>query len=219
MSDHADRPQLFTIGHSDHELPHFLALLAEHRITAVADVRSHPYSRFHPQYNREALIDALDAIDIKYVFLGRELGARRSEPEGYERNRARYDLVRRLPAFQEGLARLRNGIHSNQIALLCAERDPLTCHRAILICRELRSDPIEILHIREDGSIEGTADAEARLLQLCGLPDADLFSDRSELIEQAYEKQSERIAYTADESSREHDGISLERSNLHHRVR
>lgn len=141
----AARPSLFTIGHSDHDIDRFLDLLREYHVDAVADVRSQPYSRHQPQFNRESLAEAVKTIDAKYVFLGRELGARRLEPESYDGNRARYDLIRHLPAFQEGLARIQRGVESNRIALLCAEKDPVTCHRTILVCRELRALPIDIL--------------------------------------------------------------------------
>ncbi len=190
------KPTLFTIGHSDHELAEFMSLLERHRVESVADVRSHPYSRFHGQFNRETLAERLSRGGIQYDFLGRELGARRSERECYQDKQARYDLISRLPAFQEGLERLRRGLASRRICLLCAERDPITCHRTILVCRHLRSEPINIHHILENGSLETTEQIESRLLEAVGLPPADLFHDRAELIEQAYDLQGDRIAYT-----------------------
>lgn len=192
---------LFTIGHSDHELPEFVSLLAKHGVNVVADVRSHPYSRFHGQFNRETLVEYLRSVNIQYVFLGRELGARRSERESYQNNQARYDLIVRLPVFREGLDRIRQGMASHRIALLCAEKDPITCHRTILVCRHLRSEPVDIRHILEDGSLETTEQVETRLLEAVGLPLMHLFLDRSELIEQAYDLQAEKIAYTEDEAS------------------
>jgi uncharacterized protein (DUF488 family) len=195
------KPCLFTIGHSDHETMEFLALLSRHGVSAIADVRSHPYSRFHAQFNREIMAEWLGRAGVQYAFLGKELGARRTERESYHGNQARYDLISRLPAFGEGLDRLRRGISAHRIALLCAEKDPITCHRTVLVCRHLRSDPIEIRHILEDGSIESTEQAEARLLDAVGLPPTHLFCDRSELIEQAYDLQAERIAFTESELS------------------
>jgi len=194
-------PRLFTIGHSDHELPEFLSLLSRHGINALADVRSMPYSRFNRQFNRESLAEALKRVSIDYIFLGRELGARRSERESYEGDRARYELIRRLPAFNDGLDRIRKGVVLRRVALLCAEKDPLTCHRMILVCRQLRTDPIEIAHILEDGSLETTEQAETRLLRVVGLPANDLFRDRRDLIEQAYDTQSERLAFTENKPS------------------
>ncbi len=198
---HTRVPLLFTIGHSDHETEHFLSLLVRHGITAVADVRSRPYSRFAPQYNRENLLEVLKNVTIGYVFLGRELGARRAEPEAYRGHQAKYELVRQLPAYNDGLNRLRKGWESQRIALLCAEKDPLTCHRTILVCRSLRSEPLEIFHILGDGSLEGAAAAETRLLGMMGLPASDLFRDQDELVQQAYDMQSERIAYVEQQES------------------
>ena len=185
---------LFTIGHSNQECARFLELLGRHEITAVADVRSQPYSQFTPQFNRETLEAALGQRRIKYVFLGRELGARREERECYVVGQARYDRIRTLPLFQQGLERLRRGIMSERIALMCSEKDPITCHRTILVCRELRAE-MAIGHILEDGGLESIADAETRLLKLMGLPEGDLFSEREELIERAYDMQARAIAY------------------------
>ena len=199
-SDHA-KSCLFTIGHSDHEMSEFVSLLMRHGVNTVADVRSHPYSRFHGQFNRETFAQVLNHARIQYVFLGRELGARRSERECYEGKQARYDRIARLPAFREGLEWLRHGLGSHRIALVCAEKDPITCHRTVLVCRQLRSDPIEIQHILNDGSIETMEQSESRLLEVVGLPTADLFQDRSELIEQAYDLQAERIAYTESDTA------------------
>src|SRR5580700_973562 len=100
---------LFTIGHSNHELPAFLALLAQHGIAAVADVRSQPIS-WLPHFERTQLTAALRDATIDYVFLGLELGARRSERDCYEDGRADYERIARLPAFHKGLVRLRTGI-------------------------------------------------------------------------------------------------------------
>jgi uncharacterized protein (DUF488 family) len=189
------KPNLFTIGHSDHGTSEFISLLKRHGVDTIADVRSQPYSRFNPQFNRETLAVSLKQGDIQYVFLGRELGARRTEREGYRDKQAGYDLISRLPAFRDGLERLRRGIDAHQIALLCAEKDPITCHRAVLVCRHLR-DFADIRHILEDGTVETNEQAESRLLETVGLPPVDLFRNRSELVEEAYELQGKRIAYT-----------------------
>ena len=187
---------LFTIGHSDHEIEPFVDLLQRHGVTAVADVRSHPYSRYLPQFNRETLAGALQRGGIAYIFLGNELGARRTEPECYVDGQARYDRIARTPAFAEGLRQVRRELAEHRLALMCAEKDPLTCHRMILVCRALRSEPIDIVHILADGELESMDDAEARLLDVTGMPSRDLFRSRDELVDEAYERQAERIAYT-----------------------
>jgi uncharacterized protein (DUF488 family) len=187
--------RLFTVGHSDHPAEVLLALLREHGVAALADVRSSPYSRRNPQFNREAIAAALERGNIRYVFLGAELGARRSEPECYENGKARYPLIARAPLFGQGLDRVRRGVEKYRIALMCAEKDPLTCHRAILVCRHLRDSIPKIQHIREDGRLESHQELESRLLALAGLPEGDLFQSREELLYRAYDWQGERIAY------------------------
>lgn len=191
---------LYTIGHSNHELPRFVALLRQHGIEAVADVRSSPYSAYNPQFNREALRGYLESQRMGYVFLGSELGARRTEPECYDdEGRVLFDRVASAPAFRSGLERVKSGARSLRVALMCAEKDPLTCHRTILICRALRDDLPDIRHIREDGTTETHAEAETRLLALCKLPERDLFHTREELLADAYDCQARRIAFVAAE--------------------
>lgn len=197
--------RLFTIGHSDHPVAVFLTLLREHAITSLADVRSSPYSRRNPQFNREAVAASLEAESIRYVFLGAELGARRSEPECYEGGKARYPLIARAPLFRQGLDRVRRGLGRYRIALMCAEKDPLTCHRAILVCRHLRDSVPDIQHIREDGHLESHHAMESRLLALAGLPEGDLFQSREDLLDRAYDWQGERIAY---EESRAQEAVA-----------
>jgi uncharacterized protein (DUF488 family) len=194
--------RLLTIGHSNHSLDRFLEILRTHAVTAIADVRSSPFSKFNPQFNRDSLETSLRNVSIRYVPLGAELGARRTEAECYDGGMARYDRIARLPMFQKGLERVRRGLDANRIALLCAEKDPLTCHRAILVCRNLR-DVTPIHHILEDGAVETHAEAEERLLALVGLDHGDLFCDRAERLEQAYEIQGGRIAYTMSAESPE----------------
>ena len=188
-------PEIFTIGHSCHELPQLIGLLKAHRIEAVADVRSSPYSARLPQFNREYLQAVLRQNQINYVFLGKELGARRSERDCYHGSRADYELIAKLPAFQEGLGRLERGLQQFRIALLCAEKDPLTCHRTILVCRHLKNRGIAIHHILEDGQIEPHSLAEQRLMDEESIPTDDLFLSASDLLNRAYQRRAERIAY------------------------
>ena len=131
---------------------------------------------------------------MQYAFLGDELGARRSEPECYVDDVAKYERIAQTDAFSRGIQRLRSGLVTHRISLLCAEKDPLTCHRMILVCRQLRDD-VEIVHIVGPGECETQERAEARLLELVGLPDRDLFRSRSELLDEAYSKQGDRIAF------------------------
>ncbi len=189
---------LYTIGHSNHSLERFVELLEMHGIGAVGDVRSSPYSKFNPQFNRENLQRALKEKRIAYVHLGQELGPRSEDPSCYRDGKVRYDQLARTDLFRKGLERLRHGMQSFRIALMCAEKDPVTCHRMILICRELRTEPFQIHHILEDGSLESQKDAERRLLLTLRMPQLRLFESPEGLIQRAFDAQAERIAYVRD---------------------
>src|SRR5690606_3800009 len=109
-------------------------LLQRHGVTAVVDVRSHPSSRL-PHFRRAALERGLNEAGLAYLFLGRELGARRDEPDCYIQGCAVYERVSELPLFRQGMARLLDEVGHRRMALMCAEKEPLDCHRTILICR------------------------------------------------------------------------------------
>ena len=191
--------ELFTIGHSTHLVERFIDLLKTHGITALCDVRSSPYSRFTPQFNREALKDELLRHRIIYLYLGAELGPRSSDPTCYEGGKVQYNRLAGKDFFQQGLVRLRKGMTTYRIALMCAEKDPLTCHRMLLICRNLRGNDIVIRHILEDGSLEDNRDTEMRLMKQSKIDPADLFSSEEDQIQRAYDLQSEKVAYTLQE--------------------
>jgi uncharacterized protein (DUF488 family) len=198
---------LFTIGHSTHELSVFVDLLKKHNVQAVADVRSQPFSARFPQFSRPALEASLKNNCIRYVFLGHELGARREEECCYLEGQARYELVAKTQAFHDGITRVLKGLRKYRLALLCAEKDPLTCHRTILVCRHLRGRDFQIQHILSNGSLESHGELEDRMLKTLGKSQPSLFVSRQEIVEQAYEEQGGRIAYrkspeTADEQLR-----------------
>lgn len=196
-----DAPIIYTVGHSNVPIEGFVALLRRHGISAIADVRSHPYSRYLPHFSQPALRAALREAGIHYVFLGRELGARPDDTSCYEGGRAVYGRIAARPAFARGIERLRGGAAKERIALLCAEKDPIVCHRTILVCRHLRGAGTSIAHILADGSLETHADLERRLLQLHGLDQLSLFEPRPlpQLIGEAYDRQGEAIAYTRED--------------------
>ena len=187
--------QIYTIGHSTHTIDRFVELLLMHEISAVCDVRSDPYSRFNPQFNREVLQKELKRNGIAYVYLGKELGPRSDDPSCYANGKIRYDRLAKRGLFREGLARLRQGMASHRIALMCAEKDPIMCHRTILVCRDLRADNIRIRHILEDGSLEENRESMTRLRRVLKLQEADLFTTPEEMIERAYDIQGEKISY------------------------
>lgn len=190
----AKRP-IFTLGHSTHSLEAFMALLRQHEVAAVADVRSSPYSRFNPQFNRELLSEELKAQGISYVFLGRQLGARSKDPACYEKGRVQFPRLAKTPLFLEGIERIMRGADAYRITLMCAEKDPIECHRALLVSRKLFELGIPVNHILADGAIQTHEELESRLLSICNLPDGDMFTSREEFIAQAYSIQGNRVAY------------------------
>jgi uncharacterized protein (DUF488 family) len=194
---------IYTIGHSKHPIDPFVALLQRHGIDALADVRSTPYSRFNPQFNKEKLQSALAAAGIRYVFLGEELGARTKDPSCYDEDgRVSYTKLARTDLFRRGIERLLTGMQQHRIAIMCAERDPLACHRTILVSRELERTGVPVTHILHDGSLEPHTQLMTRLATELNLVGTDLFRTPDELIEDAYEKQASRIAYVkADKTS------------------
>lgn len=199
--------EIFTIGYSAFSLGSFIRALKKHQINAVADVRSLPYSGFKPEFNRENLQSVLKEHGIAYVFLGDSCGARIDDPSCFTHGKADFRLIARHPRFIEGLNRIRKGMAKYHLALMCAEKDPLNCHRAILIIRNLKSNSIKINHIMSDLSLEDHRMTEKRLLSLYNLEQPDLFKTEHERIEQAYDLQARKIAYSENE---QRDGDTLE---------
>lgn len=195
MSVIAMANEIFTIGYSSFSLAEFQNTLKKHKITAIGDVRSLPYSQFKPEFNRENLEEELSKNDITYVFLGEECGARVAEPGCYTEGKVNFKLVAEHPLFKEGLARIKKGLKQFNIALMCAEKDPITCHRTILICRNLLPAKIAIKHILGDGRVELHSASEQRLMRLFDLHHPDMFRSEAQRLEDAYARQGEKIAY------------------------
>lgn len=190
-----ERKPIFTIGHSTHAIDVFVAILARHGVTAIADVRSSPYSRFNPHYNREALSLYLKQQGLAYVFLGRELGARSEDETCYVNGRVQYSRLACTAAFRQGLTRVTSGAQEHVIALMCAEKDPLDCHRTLLVARALDGLGASVVHILEDGRLETHAAAMERLLTVTGVPSSDMFLSKEELLAEALKRQESKIAY------------------------
>lgn len=191
---------LYTLGHSNHTINHFIALLKRHKINMVVDVRSAPYSRYCSQFNKKVIFAELKAADIQYIFLGKELGARPDDPAFYEGGCVDFKRIAVSKEFKDGLGLLLEGIEKHHIALMCAEKEPLECHRTILICRKLKEHKVSIKHILEDGRIEDHHDTERRLVKMLKI-EPTLFEPEkkeSDLIEHAYDQQSQNISHKSE---------------------
>lgn len=199
--------EVLTVGHSNHAQEEFVSLLREYGVTAVADVRSSPYSRFCPHFNREELKEGLREAGIAYVFLGQELGGRSDDRADYKKqedpgdhpepcpdgrsgdpadddedDRARtadpapsvvidYACLAGKHRFQEGIDRVVQGAKRWRIALMCSEKEPLDCHRTLLVAPALEIRGVAVRHIRvrrREARLESELEChEAALDRLC----------------------------------------------------
>jgi len=187
---------IWTVGHSNHSALKFATLLRDHEITAVADVRSKPFSRYCPHFNLRPLKDGLKRNQIVYTFLGKELGARSADQSCYnQEGRVLYSRLAESADFQRGLERIDDGIREGyRIALMCSEREPLECHRTVLISQELIRRGYHVRHIHADSSVESHEQAMKRLMRLLKL-DSDLFKSEVECLGEACLLQEQKIAY------------------------
>ena len=188
---------IFTIGHSNHPPPAFINLLAQRRVAEVADVRSAPYSRYAPHFNHNALRALLDDAGIAYAYLGGPLGGRPADRACYDAHgRVLYHRVAQTHAFADGIRRLIRRADERRIALLCSEKEPLECHRTLLVARHLAQRGVAVAHILADGRLESHDAAMSRLLDIFNLPQqGDLFRTRDDVITEALQRQAHKFAY------------------------
>ena len=186
---------IYTIGHSNHSAVRFIDLLQGAGIDCVADVRSTPFSRRNPQFNQKALTASLKDAGIEYWFLGDALGARPKDEACWESGKVSYARIAATPAFQRALDALIERSVSTRIALMCAEKEPLECHRSILVGRALALRGMELRHIHADGRIESQSALEERLLRLAK-EHVDLLSDRDAALARAYDKRGRQLAFS-----------------------
>ena len=191
---------LFTVGHSNLDFPEFVKLLRDSNVELLIDVRSQPHSSRFPQFSQPGFEKMLGEEGISYLSLGEELGGRPDDPDTYRSDgRVDYGKRRQSYAFRAGTERILAEIERRACALMCAEEDPLECHRFLMICPELVLMGIQPFHIRKGSKLEDQVAAENRLLELNGFGDVatcTLFPQaRAEALEEAYELQAGKFAY------------------------
>jgi uncharacterized protein (DUF488 family) len=187
--------EVLTIGHSTLPYERFLELLRHTNVTAIADVRSAPYSRQFPQFNRETLSSELCADGIAYVFLGKELGGRPSARQFYCDGIADYERMAQTVDFRNGLDRVVEGAKRYRIALMCSERDPLDCHRCLLVGRALAQGGSRVNHIVSNGRVLSHSEIEDKLLEFSGRDTEDFFAPRMERLAVAYRERARKVAF------------------------
>jgi uncharacterized protein (DUF488 family) len=186
---------ILTIGHSTYSWEQFVALLRGANVTAVADVRTSPYSRLYPHFNREDLREELRLDGISYVFLGKELGGRPSERRFYCEGVADYEEMAQASEFRKGLDRVIEGAKKYRIALMCSERDPLDCHRCLLVGRALAQRGVRVNHILDNANVTSQDEIEEKLLEVSGRDAEDFFAPRMERIASAYRERARKVAF------------------------
>jgi uncharacterized protein (DUF488 family) len=189
---------LLTIGHSNVPAAHFDALLHAAGVTAIADVRSVPFSRRSPWFSAKTLAQRLHSGGITYLPYGEALGGRPKDATLYCDGVADYEAMASTAEFREGLARVTDDARHHRVCLLCAEREPLDCHRCLLVGRALAKRGSLVGHILPDGRIEPHAETEERLLSMTD-KDAtgDLFADRTNRLTEAYRRRARAVGARA----------------------
>lgn len=202
-SDTQSLKALFTVGHSSLDFAEFIKLLKDAGVELLADARSRPHSSRFPQFSQPGFEKSLEADGIAYIFLGEELGGRPDDPAAYRADgRVDYQARRKSYAFRAGLERVMKELERRTVGLMCAEEDPLECHRFLMICPELVALGIRPLHLRMGIRPETQEEVETRLLELHGLGSVathTLFPKlRAEALEEAYALQAEKSAFRVD---------------------
>lgn len=201
---------LFTIGHSQHTPEKFVALLKKYNVNYVLDVRSTPYSKYAEQFNKENIFLLLENVGIQYSFMGKFFGARPPElflysAEGY----LDFEKVAQSERFNKGMQSVILGLErGNRIALMCTEKDPMDCHRAIMVSRAFDKNGIKVGHILPNGTIQTQKELDNRLLELY-FPDRGQLSifnytdsiSEEDYLTQAYHKRNEEIGYRIERKS------------------
>lgn len=177
--------RIWSVGTSTNTWPQFQRIIEQHKIGCIADVRSRPRSRL-AHFSAPILRVSLNRIGISYVFLGDLIGGIPETGPG------RYAAMSETIQFRTGIARLLEIIPRTRLALCCAEHDPITCHRFLLIARHLSNSAVDVEHIHRDGSVESQFDAEERLMTRWRLTN-DLLSTRSDRLKEAYQRQELRL--------------------------
>lgn len=195
---------IYTIGHSSHDNIYFLELLRKYNINCIVDIRSVPFSKYVPHFNKNVIKKFLNFNNINYVYMADEFGSVHEDKNLFnQKGYLDFEIVKHTKSFKDGIVRLNVGIDKQYIiSLMCTEKDPLDCHRSIMIAPELVKNEFTVHHILPDGSIETQQELEKRLLQLY-FPthiQQDLFSTNEkniekDLLEKAYRLRNSDIGH------------------------
>ena len=193
--------KIYTIGHSNHEIETFINLLKTAKIDMIVDVRSAPFSKMYPHFNRDTLESVLKDNNTGYLFLGDLIGGRSRNRSDYENGQVVYSRLASKDDYQATIRRVLDGSTKFQIALMCSEKEPLDCHRTLLVSQSLSALGVEVEHIHADGKIESQSDVLNRLLRNYNVDAPDLFGEETDRLQEALLKQEKKIAYSDEQMS------------------
>ena len=190
--------KVFTIGHSTHDIDDFIGLLKKHEVNCLIDVRSQPYSRVAPQFNKERIISALKSHKILYAHFEKEFGARHTSPALLDAdNKVDFDKVRASAEFQRGVERLKKALDLEYtITLMCSEAEPFDCHRFSLVSYQLIRENIEVCHILKNSNLKENSELEKELINKYNKKLDPLFDTEEQQIEKAYRLRGKDIAFS-----------------------
>jgi uncharacterized protein (DUF488 family) len=198
-----NRPIIYTVGHSTHQLDYFLELLKEYGVTCLIDVRSVAASSYNPQYNKEPLTNFLKRNGIQYLHFAEEFGARHNDPDLLDdEGKVDFEKVRKSWAFKNGVERIWQGLDKGfTISLMCSESEPFDCHRFSMVSIALDKDGFDVKHIMKDKTLKTNADLENQLLKKYDkkLPKPDMFNPNISLddqLKEAYRLKNKEIAFS-----------------------
>lgn len=156
--------EIYTVGHSNHPIEQFVALLKQQDIEVLVDVRSQPYSRYVPHFNRESLARAVAQAGLVYRFMGDRLGGRPDDDSVLTTNGAvDRDKLAADESYREGIDTLLALATGQRVAIMCSEGDHHRCHRGSLITPTLLQRGVTVLHIQPDGSVVDAASEPKQL--------------------------------------------------------
>lgn len=193
--------KIYTIGYAGFDREEFVKELKQFGISVLVDVRSSPFSSFHPEYNKDVLSELLKNNGIYYRNYATEFGARQENSEYYDSNgRLSFEKFAQSSVFKSGVTKLCNSIKQGyKPVLMCAEKNPFDCHRAILVSRAFFERGCDVVHILPDGKTCSQEDINTELLEkYCpNRFQVSMFDnpDEKTLLEEAYRKRGSEIAF------------------------
>lgn len=192
---------IYTIGYTAFSINEFIAVIKHYGINCVIDVRSSPFSNYYIDFNKDVLKNTLKKQNILYRNYALEFGARQSNLVFYSNDIVDFDKYIQSEQFLNGVFKIKKGIEMGYtFVLMCAEKDPINCHRSIMLGKGFSNNNFTVKHIISKTELESQKDIEERLLNL-------YYKDRfqitffneelseEKLIVEAYKKQNIAIGY------------------------